>query len=299
MPRKAPIFARRRRGRLRRVAGWLPVGLVIVLAASLAAVRALDEDAARSTDPGPVHVHALGLDPANLSLFIATHTGLFRLPPGQATAERVGDRHQDTMGFTIAGPDHFLGSGHPDLRDDLPPLLGLIESRDAGQTWKSISLLGEVDFHVLRVDGLHVVGYDATSGRILISTDGGRTWKDQRPPERLYDLVVHPNSTQTLIATGKNRLFTSRDGGMTWSLRERGSGLLAWPRRDRLYVLDPSGRVWMSQDGGTRWQARGPIGAMPAAFLAVDSHLLYAAAHDGSIKRSSDGGATWIARSAP
>jgi len=299
MPRKTPIFARRRRSRARRLAGWLPVGLVVVLAASLAAVRAIDEDAARFTDPGPVHVHALGLDPVNLSLFIATHTGLYRLPAGQASAERVSDRHQDTMGFTVAGPDHFLGSGHPDLRDDLPPLLGLIESRDAGETWKPISLLGEVDFHVLRVDGRHVVGYDATSGLILMSRDGGRTWEDQRPPERLYDLVVHPNSTQSLIATGESRLLASRDGGVTWSRREQGSGLLAWPRPDRLYLLDPSGRTWISQDGGNRWQARGQIGAMPAAFLAVDSHTLFAAAHDGSIKRSSDGGATWIARTAP
>jgi hypothetical protein len=44
------------------------------------------------------------------------------------------------------------------LRDDLPPLLGLIESRDAGETWKPISLLGKVDFHALRVRGELLVG---------------------------------------------------------------------------------------------------------------------------------------------
>ena len=38
------------------------------------------------------------------------------------------------MGFTVAGPDHFLGSGHPDFRDtklydpNKRPLLGLTES---------------------------------------------------------------------------------------------------------------------------------------------------------------------------
>ena len=76
MPRKTPIFTRRRGIRARLLAGWLPVGLVVVLAASLAAVRAFDDDAARSTDAGPVHVHALGLDSESQSLFIATHTGL-------------------------------------------------------------------------------------------------------------------------------------------------------------------------------------------------------------------------------
>ncbi|MBW3550306.1 MAG: alanine:cation symporter family protein [Proteobacteria bacterium] len=38
-------------------------------------------------------------------------------------AERIGDRRQDTMGFTVVGPRRYLGSGHPDLRDELPPLL--------------------------------------------------------------------------------------------------------------------------------------------------------------------------------
>ena len=35
------------------------------------------------TDPGPVHVHALGLDPDDRSLYIATHTGLWRLAPAR------------------------------------------------------------------------------------------------------------------------------------------------------------------------------------------------------------------------
>ncbi|MGH2838494.1 MAG: F510_1955 family glycosylhydrolase, partial [Thermoleophilaceae bacterium] len=64
-------------------------------------------------DPGPIHVHGLGVNPADGALFIATHTGLYRAPDGELAAERVGDRYQDTMGFTVTGPDSFLGSGHP------------------------------------------------------------------------------------------------------------------------------------------------------------------------------------------
>jgi hypothetical protein len=123
----------------------------------------------------------LGVNPADRSLFIATHTGLYRLDQDAERAERVSDRYQDTMGFTVAGPNHFLGSGHPDLRDDLPPLLGLIESRDAGETWTPISLQGKVDFHALRVRGKRIVGYDATSGRVMTSQDRGRTWRGSRP----------------------------------------------------------------------------------------------------------------------
>src|SRR5687768_6438573 len=63
-----------------------------------------------TADPGPVHVHGLGINPSDGSLFIATHTGLFRVAADSRKAVRVGDRFQDTMGFSVAGPDRFLGS---------------------------------------------------------------------------------------------------------------------------------------------------------------------------------------------
>lgn len=141
-----------------------------------------------ASDPGPVHVHGLGIDPADGALFIATHTGLFRVDKSERQASRVTDRRQDTMGFTIVGPHRFLGSGHPDVREareqGLPPLLGLIESTDAGESWRPISLRGEADFHVLRFAGERVYGYDATNDRLLVSTDRGRTWRRSRSPVR-------------------------------------------------------------------------------------------------------------------
>jgi hypothetical protein len=272
--------------------------LVLSAALSVAIIGVLgacgaNEDEPTGIDPGPGHVHALGLNPGDRSLFIATHNGLYRLPQEAQRAERVGDRRQDTMGFTVVGADHFLGSGHPDLRDDLPPLLGLIESRDAGKTWTPVSLLGRVDFHVLRVHGRRVVGYDATSGRVMISANGGRGWRNRSSPEPLVDLVVDPTSAGVFLAAGASRLFISRDAGRTWRQREQGTGLLAWPRRDRIYLLDGGGRIWLSRDGGARWQHRGQIGGRPAALLAVDAAVLYAATHEGEIKHSVDGGANW------
>jgi photosystem II stability/assembly factor-like uncharacterized protein len=295
--RRGPIFARRRRGR-----GWLLAAVLATVGATagvLAAASLLADDEQRAADPGPVHVHALGLNPADRSLFIATHTGLFRLEPDAERAERVGDRYQDTMGFTVAAPDHFLGSGHPDVRDDLPPLLGLIESRDAGETWKPIALLGEADFHALRVRGPLLVGYDATGGRVMLSSDRGGSWRSARAPEPLVDLVIDPDLADRLLAAGKSRLFLSPDGGRTWKPFEDGTGLLAWPRGDRLYLLDAGGQVWLSRDRGRRWQDRGRIGGRPAALLATGSETLFAATHEGEIKHSSDGGVSWTTRSRP
>ena len=275
-------------------------------AAALALVWRYDDGATPSplpeADPGPVHVHGLGINPGDGSLFIATHTGMYRVDAGESKPERVTNRYQDTMGFTVVGPNRFLGSGHPDVQEarakGLPPLLGLIESRDAGKTWQPLSLLGEADFHVLRARGRHVYGFDASRGRLLASDDAGRTWTQRRVPAPLVDLAPHPRRRAVLVAATERALFASSDDGKTWRLRSSRVGLLAWPQPERLYLVDPDGHVFASPDGGDVWSARGSIGGEPAAFTA-NGRDLYVALHDGTVKRSTDGGRRWAIRSTP
>jgi len=258
-----------------------------------------------AADPGPVHVHGLGVNPADNALFIATHTGLYRVDEGERKAERVGDLYQDTMGFTIVGPNRFLGSGHPDVQEaqesNLPPHLGLIESTDEGRSWKSISLLGEADFHVLRFAGERVYGYDASNDRLLVSADRGRSWNELQKPGPLVDLAVDPADERRIVVASagglEEGLFESRDGGENWMRVSEAVGLLAWP--DRLYLIAGGGQVFASADGGRRLEGQGEIGGQPAALVAEGPRELYAALHDGTIKRSTDGGTTWTVRSTP
>jgi hypothetical protein len=151
-----------------------------------------------SGDPGPIHVHGLGIDPADESLFIATHTGLFKAPKGETRAQRVAGRYQDTMGFTVVGPNRFLGSGHPDGRESLPPFLGLIASNDAGESWSPVSLQGDVDFHVLEASGDRIYGYgsdfDSREPRFLTSDDGGQSWQRMTTSEPLLSLATDRRS---------------------------------------------------------------------------------------------------------
>lgn len=269
--------------------------LALVASALLLVLAACGTDGGGGdgADADPVHVHGLGVNPSDGSLYVATHTGLFRMPEGSDRAERVGDGRQDTMGFTVVGPDHFLGSGHPDLRDDLPPLLGLIESRDGGRTWESISLLGEADFHALRATGSLIHGYDASGVRLMRSGDGGRTWTTTRPPGALADVAVDPDDPEHLVAAGRTGLVASRDGGRRWRPIDAPAGLLAWPTRDALYALSFDGRVRLSRDGGGTWSAVGVVGGEPAALVATGSRTLIVALHDGRFANSSDGGRTW------
>ena len=282
---------------------------ITVLAVLVAAVvtgcgeRAAQAPSSRVDDPGAVHVHGLGVDPADGALFVATHTGLFRAAEGQRRARRVAGRYQDTMGFTVVGPNRFLGSGHPDLREKLPPFLGLIESDDSGRSWRAVSLLGEVDFHVLEASGPRISGYgshfDSREPRFLASQDRGASWRRLAAPEPLIALAISPQDARALLASGEQRVHSSSDGGRSWTTFDApAAGLLAW-NASGVYLIGVDGRVWRSTDGGASWRKAAAVGGQPAAFDSGRADELLVALHDGTIKRSADRGASWTVRAQP
>lgn len=279
------------------------MSLLVALALTGCGTDAENPSRSRAEDPGPIHVHGLGVNPADGALFVATHTGLFRAPEGVQRARRVAGRYQDTMGFTVVGPNRFLGSGHPDLREKLPPFLGLIESRDGGRSWRALSLQGTVDFHVLEASGRRIYGYGSEfasrTPRFLTSDDGGRSWARLKAPEPLIALAIAPADPRRLIASGERRVFSSRDGGRSWSPVEAPSpGLLTWTTAG-VYVVSADGRVWRNSDGAAAWREATGVGGPPAAFDAAPSGELLVALHDGIVKRSSDQGRSWSLRSQP
>jgi hypothetical protein len=250
-------------------------------------------------EPGVEHVHGLGVDPADGTLYAATHFGLFRLPESGGEATRVANRYQDTMGFTVVGANTFLGSGHPDFREDSPPRLGLIESTDAGQTWQPLSLSGEADFHALHAAHGNVYGYEAGSGQFMVSAD--REQWETRSELPMRDFAVSPTDPDTLLATTERGLVRSTDGGRGWSSVDGAPTLavLAWGTADALYGVSPSGTVHVSDDGGTTWSARDDVGGPPEAVTVDDGDgepVLYVAVADRGILQSDDGGRTFTTR---
>ena len=250
-----------------------------------------------------MHVHGLGVNPADRALYIATHSGLFRLKDDERKPRRVGKRRQDTMGFTVVGPDRFLGSGHPGVGDgNLPAFLGLIRSNDAGASWTPVSLLGKTDFHVLEAAGKHVYGFGSDfksrSARFLVSTDGGRHWARRSVPEPLVSLAIDPEDPQHVVATGEKGAFSSQDEGRTWQPLDGRGGFLAWRAPNALHSLALDGSAARSADGGRTWTDTAPVGGEPAAFEAAGD-TLYVALHDGTVKQSQDEGKTWAVRYEP
>jgi hypothetical protein len=275
------------------------VFVAIFLLAAVVVACGDDEDEPRPApvgDPGIVHVHGLGRNPADGSLMVATHTGLFRAGAEGEEPERVADRFQDTMGFTVVGPDHFLGSGHPaSVRED-PAFLGLIESRDAGSTWRPISLRGEVDFHVLEAQGDVVYGFgsdfETREPRFLASGDGGRSWEQRSPPEPLTGLAIDPGDSRRIVGLGEERAYVSRDGGSTWRPIGLFGGLITWTPEAGLVAAGFDGVIRKAEDPMGDWEETGQLDGSPAALEGVRDELLVAT-HDARVLSSRDGGSSW------
>jgi photosystem II stability/assembly factor-like uncharacterized protein len=195
--------------------------LALVVAFGLLACGDAEDqsDVGASFAESAAHIHGLGVNPADQSLYIATHSGLYRSAQGTSTPEPVGESTQDTMGFSVAGPDHFLGSGHPGPGEDGPPNLGLIESVDGGRSWQEVSLGSQADFHVLRYAGERIYGFNGLTGLLMVSSDGGEKF---RAVGRLPDVpvaVLAASRRELYAALHDGTVLESQDGGRTWARR--------------------------------------------------------------------------------
>lgn len=242
-------------------------------------------------EPGMSHVHGLGTNPADGATYVATHSGVFKLAEGRDPL-RVADRHQDTMGFTVAGPDRFLASGHPDLTDEsLPTHLGLIESTDAAETWQELSLGGQADLHALDVGPGGIVAFDALSGRLMSSEDG-RAWT-LVAEGAVVDVATDPVDVGSVIVTTPDGELVSYDrAGRGEVLRAAPPvGLVDWPEMDLLVAADADGQLYRSEDGGVVFEPVGdPLGTPQAMDVSEKAWLV---ATGTEVLRSIDQGETW------
>jgi hypothetical protein len=274
------------------VALRLRFAALALLPVALAACGTSADDEApgdEGTDHLIGHVHGLGVNPADDALYVAGHNGVFRIEDGSPI--RVADRWQDTMAFTIAGPDTFLASGHPDLREDLPPHLGLIESTDAAETWKPLSLQGEADFHAIEIVGDRIYGYDATGGQLMTTTDR-ETWKPVTTGQYI-DLATLPSQTESVLATTPTGAVDEirLDGTQRPLAGAPELVLIDSTPQGRIVGVTAGGELYSTSRLGDPWEHAGQVPGTPAALAADDG--AWHVATDEAILSSTDDGATW------
>ncbi|MGQ0571194.1 MAG: F510_1955 family glycosylhydrolase [Armatimonadota bacterium] len=262
------------------------------------------------------HIHALVSHPRNPDLseeilWLGTHSGLVRVTGGKRWVH-VGRTRYDLMGLTAhpTAPNVLLASGHPGEGDQQPNPLGVLITRNAGESWQPLALTGEVDFHAIaisRADPQVLYAWNV-SGRVGLhrSRDGGRTWEvlGARGLDRVLALAAHPRRATVLLAGTMRGLFVSEDAGDTW--RALGEGLRdvpvtaidVHPSNPQIMYAYASRRtlgLMRTEDGGTQWTAVGFSLEEPDAVLglALDSsnpHIVFFATQGGDLYRSSDAG---------
>lgn len=299
-------MAARQPSRSRRRSAVVVAGLVAVGGATAALAFGNDAPKPASTlsptafpETGVVHVHGLGVDPADDVLYAATHSGLFRIAD-RGPATRVANRYADIMGFEIIGARHFIGSGHPDFREYDEPLMGLIESTDGGVTWDRVSLYGEADLHAIEVGHDQVYAYDSTGETFMVSSDAGRTW-DRRAAIALLDVEVSPADPQVLLGATEAGLVRTEDGGRTWTALAAAPQLavLDWDDAGEVLGVTVDGAVQASSDSGATWSPRGDVDGEPEAMTLADVEghpVLFVAVSEGRILESKDGGRSFAVR---
>jgi hypothetical protein len=273
------------------VAITLALGLLVAaLMIPRLAADTLADGTSDGTVPETEHIHGIGIDPGDGAVYAGTHYGLFRIADGRAS--RVADRVQDYMGFTVAGPGQFLASGHPGHGQDGPSSVGLIESTDAGETWETLSLSGEADFHALEYRHDRVYGLNSMTGQLLVSSDR-RSWEELSSAP-IADFAVSPEDADVLVATTEQGLTRSTDGGATFELVESAPVMVfvGWADDGTLAGVSPDGVVYTAQDPADEWTGQARLGGQPEALTIASGTQIYAAAA-GTVLASTDGGATF------
>ena len=173
----------------------------------------------------------------------------------------------------------------------------------------------------LAIDSLLIDGAAAGSrlvvvgerGHVLLSTDGGGSWKQANVPVRVLLTAVHMHDERTGWAVGHDAvILRTGDGGETWTLvhqapEEELPLLDVWFRDERTgFAIGAYGYFLVTRDGGETWMSRAiseddfHLNALaPAGDGGSGSQRLYIAAEAGVAYRSDDGGETWRELSSP
>jgi photosystem II stability/assembly factor-like uncharacterized protein len=264
-----------------------------------------------------MHIHGLSYDPQEpYDLYMSTHEGLININSDGGFYYIGEDKHRhDLMGFTFQNEGTMISSGHPSESSTLKNPLGVVISKDQGETWEPIALHGMVDFHVFEVnEGDSSVMYGVNShgphAGFYRSQDGGNEWDKLNTsglPEDLqavYALVSNPANPQVLLAGTGNGIYASQDGGDTWNIKSDKQSFISAqtvpqdPQKIIAYVLGNDEGLMISEDFGETWTSLNLKMEEDVVFhIAIQPNqegVYTVGTQKANVFQTKDGGANWI-----
>lgn len=200
------------------------------------------------------------------------------------------------------------------------PFLYLAAPLALAQSWMPQSSGTTASLRGVSAVDASVVWASGTRGTVLITVDGGATWRAGKVPgaETLDFRAIRAFDARTAIAMSagdgeQSRVYKTTDGGANWKLLltnpdAKGffDGLAFWDARHGILAGDPvDGRmvVYTTDDAGEHWQRQGmpPAIGGEGAFAASNTSLAVRGASEvwlgtsvaARVFHSADRGRTW------
>jgi hypothetical protein len=236
---------------------------------AIVTVMAVGNSASAQTLDSVTHIHHVKA--VGNKVLVLTHEGLYKLV-GKNNMKLVGKDRFDVMGFTSLG-NVLVASGHPAVGSKMPNPIGVLKSFDSGLTWKAISLVGKVDFHLLEGAGTDLYGADSQSGKLMASADSGQTWTIVGT-NTFTDIAVSPEMQgMAIVLKGSELLLTKNAFKATTKI---GNSLkftqIEW-RKSGLYGLSGNS-LYKSTNSGKTWIKRSTFKGAPGLLSASDELML-------------------------
>jgi photosystem II stability/assembly factor-like uncharacterized protein len=141
--------------------------------------------------------------------------------------------------------------------------------------------------------------FAATSAGIFISNDEGRSWHGG-PVENERDFVAVKSSEQITMAAARKALFTSTDGGNSWTQVAippvvASIADVAFDDHNNLFIAAREG-AYKSEDGGLTWEHLKwlPVNHLASMSYDEEGHRLLVTSHRSTgVFESPDSGRTW------
>jgi photosystem II stability/assembly factor-like uncharacterized protein len=183
-------------------------------------------------------------------------------------------------------------------------------STDGGATWETVEGVRTTSrgFQVLATGArVYVTILDGQSPGVLVSRDGGSTWRKNDLPEVVTAIAADPTDPQRIWLGGPSGLYRSDDEGQTATqLSSAPVGALAIDPRDPSHLLVGGDGLFESHDGGRHLSAAitsgfrlgvraiqfGPHGTVYAADAAASDSSGLPVGGRG-VLASRDGGHSW------
>jgi photosystem II stability/assembly factor-like uncharacterized protein len=223
--------------------------------------------------------------------WVAGRGGIFATSDGGLTWKRQTTGWVGDISFPDASRGWAIGG------------TGVYATEDGGATWTEHAVSYGYDAALSFADSFHgwIVGDD---GRIVATSDGGRTWKPQTSGTTLpLKDVTFVDETHGCAVGGADKpvVLTTSDGGLHWTSRDtsamtsgRPFEAVSFPDASHGWAVGDIG-IGATTDGGNTWKPQIPAGGFTngLAISFPDARHGWIVGYGGTIVATSDGGDTW------